>query len=137
MKIKLDFVTNSSTTSFVVYGVELSDSDLMTNLILALTLSNINDTDNIPYAKGKNVTVESICKMVGEDGDIDYIQNVFRVLGIEIERDWDSGYSYAGVSPFSIGDNETGAEFRQKVKERLASVGITKEPTNIEIEIGG
>ena len=77
MKIKNTFISNSSTTSFLIYGAEIKDGD-----------------EEKAYGLGLNVYYgDPMC-----------------------------GYIYAGLSWDSIGDNETGLEFKQKVEGLIKQI---------------
>lgn len=53
-------------------------------------------------------------------------------LGLEahVPSDYDS--AYLGASWSSVGDDETGKQFKERVKAKLTSVGITKEIETIQ-----
>jgi hypothetical protein len=91
MKIRNGFVSNSSSSSFVVYGKELSEQDFK-DLHLKYNLNE--DLDNYD-------TIEKISNITG--------------ITLDIEGE----YNWVGRPYISIGDDETGAEFRKSVEDIL------------------
>lgn len=75
MKIRQGFVSNSSTTSFCIYGAGISHEQ-------------------------------------EEDAE---------ELGLIVERD-EYGDLYAGLYWFNIGDDETGGEFKIKIREKISKL---------------
>ena len=84
MKIRQGFVSNSSTTSFCIYGTH----------------------------------VEKIPEQYQDD---------YKIGNLEINRLNYSDY-YVGLSPDSISDNETGAEFKERVKLEIEKELGIKDP---------
>lgn len=103
MKIRKGFVSNSSSSSFLIYGVGLSESDFVD---MAKNLDDEftqNDVYSAMSALKKKTSLEMV---VGPD----YEENVF-----------------VGRSLTSIKDEETGGELKNDVKEKLKDIGIEKE----------
>ena len=92
MKVRIGFVSNSSTTSFCIYGVLLDEAELVERL----NLSEEGISDTIYELADKN---NLYCTMPP-----------------------DSGEYYLGVDWPEIGDKETGAEFKKRVAKKLKEV---------------
>lgn len=100
MKIRKGFVSNSSSSSFIVLGTSFD-----------------NENEEVARLLGK--TVEEV-----EEGDSydmkEELESRANKLGLDFSDGGSDGYAYfVGMSPFDIKDNETGAEFRQRVEKAL------------------
>lgn len=106
MKIRLGFVGNSSSSSFMIYGVRLQTENLLNH--------EQEDLEGALYEfRDANPDREDIKKL-------------------EIEYGPDSGYcQYVGRSWDLIGDDETGTQFRentrQAIKDFMLYMGFTQE----------
>lgn len=118
MKGRSGFVSNSSSSSFVVYGTSF-DSDEFMELI-----------QNSGILEGK-YTKEEI-EAAREDGDTyEILEETADKVGLEVHNDYDSGTVYVGISPFDIKDDETGEQFKARIKEsieKLVGQEIKLEP---------
>lgn len=95
MKQRLGFVSNSSSSSFLIYGYCIDDSEEIKQLAEKL---------GVEYCEGEEwETLEEIAKKL----DLEY------VMGEE-------GYNqYLGKSWDSIKDNQTGAEFKKEIQDKI------------------
>ncbi len=112
MKIKTDFVTNSSSASFVVIGSRIE-------------ISNVPDSIMNKIQEKEDIEVE----------DIQYNIDVF-TRGTDLISS--TGYDYdgeimVGIPYYSMKDDETLVEFKSRVKQQVMdSFGIEIEPDHIE-----
>ena len=102
MKTRNGFVSNSSTTSFMIYGIALEPDEAKAMMR--------RDHPKIAAAIVKH----------GDDEPFEIIEEVFG---------WSMGHcsewgehKYYGISWDSVKDDETGAEFKERVRARLAEV---------------
>ena len=97
MKIREGLVSNSSTSSFLIFGTILSED-----------------------------VVEELKKKFGDDGDECMYEIADKMvtdqkLDLSIHRPPDSQY-YLGRSWSKVKDNQTGSEFKEDVKKQLTSL---------------
>ena len=96
MKLRLGFVSNSSTTSFCIYGIVLSRDELLEKLVD----KNLRDL----CEKEEDCDLDKICSLSHSD--------LTHHTGPE-------GEEYIGKDMSSIKDEETFGEFKNKIKDSL------------------
>lgn len=95
MKVRHGFVSNSSSSSFCIYGLSLDSVD-MSEAIKNLGLEETEDS----YEDGENIAD-----------------------ALELENhNVEDYYSYIGAEWASIGDDETGGEFKMRIENKLKKV---------------
>jgi hypothetical protein len=95
MKTRTGFVSNSSTTSFTIFGTCLEDE--------SREVFNIPEDDDDPDA-----TIEEMLKKVGLDFE----------SGFEAEN------QYVGINAENLPMDKTLAELKVEIKEKLEKIGI-------------
>ncbi len=117
MKIKTSFVTNSSTTSFVVIGAYL-------------------DRDSIPTDRLQGIAKEEDIDLLEvQDAPFEYIEKLLRNsdLSYSFGPDYDEDQTMVGMCYTKMGEDETLRQFKDRVhKEILAKFGISVTPFHIE-----
>ena len=98
MKVRNGFVSNSSSSSFMIYGVCLEDEELRTRLAAPLTESEDDD------------------EYYGDDV-YELTEKLSEETGLEVHIN--EGYNWIGLSYSDIGDDETGLQFKQRVQKLL------------------
>jgi len=95
MKIRLGFVSNSSSQSFLIYGLRFEDHDELLNII--------RSKEGIP----ENISLYNYF----EQGD-----NSLNQKGIDYFLPYDGEYGvYVGKSWDEVGDDQTGSQFKEEV----------------------
>lgn len=132
MKVRKAFVSNSSTCSFLIYGVEITDEIGEDLEKLKFWLEDYLKERKDRAAKKGNVKLkaayEADLESVKNDEEeynthellMEYRDNILRYKspGLEYYSGIDND-CYLGISPKSSNDKETFGEFKQKIKKRV------------------
>ena len=107
MKVRNGFVSNSSTSSFLIYGVSIEEDKLKQAL---LDVGVLKDEEK------------------DEDG-IDFygvLDEATKGTNLEYHRPEGDDSFYVGTSWSSVGEDQTGKQFKEQVEEELKKkLGIT------------
>ena len=130
MKIRNGFVSNSSTTSFCIYGASVDNGE-QSNIDILKKIKNglpeiynefLKGQENKEYYKDKLDFLRNIDKLTEEDEeeldcDTKYIvEDLLEKLNVYTYYP-PCGTCYMGRSWSSIKDEETGKQFKEKVEE--------------------
>jgi hypothetical protein len=108
MKIRSGFVSNSSSSSFLIYGANVSDvgDDTMKEALKKLT-----GKDTVKGYR-EDIKIDDL------DGSYEIGEYLADALGLDFHGNSDYGY-YLGSSWDSIGDDETGKQFKTRIETAL------------------
>ena len=99
MKIRNGFVSNSSSSSFCIYGAEIE-----------VTVAEEDDGDDDAYETASEEMAEKAEKM-----------------GLSVHNDYENNSMYIGREWSSVGDNETGSQFKKDVEKKLEKLTGKKQ----------
>lgn len=113
MKLRIGFVSNSSSSSFCVYGASVDDFDLNNEVL-----------DRLEKSFGENkelIKVIARCKeaiKADEDCDLsDYLYDIMEAL--QISYMFSDSTLLVGRGYATLKDDETGRQFRDSITEKL------------------
>lgn len=135
MKIRTDFVSNSSSSSFVLIG-KIFDTDELSKTVDASSgfLEKFN--------KDHEENFETLEDAISEYGMFDVVDCFLEKSGLEVqteECDWDdSGRIAIGLDPSSkMKNNETLGDFKKRVAEKITAAGFTTSAKDVVFITGG
>ncbi len=126
MKVRQGFVSNSSTTSFCIYGICKNETEIKEALIEKELATQEELADGMyEYMDGYNYKRK---KRNGELTEEDIDENekkffkeedgyVFNQVG-----DYGDDYSYLGIPWQNIREDETGAQFRERIQNKMKTL---------------
>lgn len=137
MKIRTDFVSNSSSSSFVLVGKTFSYESIVE--YIEQNFPNIVDETN--RSSNYNLCYETVEDIISNEG-IDYVLekiitkfNAKLEYEIEMHCDEICGVCF-GMNPAKMKDNETLGEFKEKINTELNKLNI-QTSSNIGFIHGG
>lgn len=137
MKIRAGFVSNSSSSSFCVYGKEVSDSTTaMYNFIKRSTFDEYKKTrlEELEQLRKEYDLIQKYDTwdaLQGSDEDEDIINSIesnLNDLKYDVLTYVGNGEYMIGLTPWEISDNETGAEFKEKAKKFVTDLTGEENP---------
>ena len=119
MKAREGFVSNSSTTSFSIYGICLGFDEFL-DVVRTPAFATLVPPEALP-------SLEQYTKEYGDSAPYEFITSVLdevmvRAGGMLVESDWDGEQVYIGREYSSIADDETGGDLKRSVEDKFRPV---------------
>lgn len=102
-KKRFCFISNSSSSSFIIYGTRISEEDLK-------KYAEEKYSDDKEYQKVKTSEIYDLVEFLECNDSLEIISN------------WECESFYIGRSFHKIGDNQTGKQFKDSVENQLKKV---------------
>jgi len=61
------------------------------------------------------------------------LKKISKITGLEYNYNYEEGNVYIGISPFSIEDYQTGAEFKHSICDKFKLIGMDIKPNHLQI----
>ena len=110
MKIRQGFVSNSSSSSFLIYGTTISSSKIVNDSVLKAMIES---------EEAKDLGIKNLeeAKKSFEDDTVDTLDCL---LGMSVYRpDYYGGSYYIGRSWDEVQDDETGRQFKDRIEAKI------------------
>lgn len=123
MKLKFDFVTNSSSTSFCAWGIQIHDN--FNNLSESMK-KKIYDKYTEWYKRNSTepASYEDFVKDPRSYEWVEYLSEVLGDVDLSCRRCYDAGVIFIGLNPNHASDDKTFGEAKDETKQKLERLGF-------------
>jgi len=140
MKIRTDYVSNSSSSSFVIVGKVFSDADKLMDTLVKDKAKLLEDLN-----KEYESECESLDDFIEQESLSEVLYTVLDKLGLDFQiagRDWDEVEEVLVGYDMKSGDNkmkdtETLKEYKTRVVDALNDKGLDAKYDEVAIVTGG
>lgn len=113
MKIRTDFVSNSSSSSFVLWGARLAENEIVDALKVTMSQEKY-DSIRDKWMPTYDEFIEEL-----NNNDYDHVYEILEMYFSTIVHDSEYHEYYVGESPSSMKDDETLLQFKTSISNKL------------------
>lgn len=123
MKIRNGFVSNSSSSSFLIFGIAVEEESKIADLLKTTKFLKQDEYPRLRVDPNGELLDEDEIESMMDDGIGEVLYLLLQDSELEHAGNGDYGH-FIGRCWSTVGDNETGGQFKQSVRDLLDAMGF-------------